>query len=205
MSEEVKTLSLVMVGDSGCGKTCIVNRYLNDVFNPDQDLTTGASYFKKDTELINETFKLNIWDTSGQPRYESIFNLYSKTPDAFIIVCDVKNEDPLSSLSNWHNKIMSNTIKENPSLVIFINKSDLETSEHKDNIRKIEEFGDSQHIPVIKGSALDNINIDYVFKKIFRMILNIPSTMIRKSLTLNIKRHSIKIIENEQRRKTCCN
>lgn len=205
MSEESKTLKLVMVGDSGCGKTCLVNRYLNNVFNLDQDLTTGASYFTKDIEMCNEIFKMNIWDTSGQPKYESIFNLYFKTSDAFIIVCEVKNEDPISSLSKWHDKIMSNSIKENPAFAIFINKSDLETPEHKDNIRKIEEFGDSLHISIIKGSALENINVEYVFKKMLRMILNIPSTMIRKSLTLNVKRHSIKIIENEQRRKTCCN
>ncbi|OMJ72823.1 hypothetical protein SteCoe_28623 [Stentor coeruleus] len=205
MTEEAKIFNLALVGDSKSGKTCLVNRYLDGSFNPDQDPTTGAAYFTKDIKINDEDFKLNIWDTSGQPKYESVFNLSIKYSNAFIIVCDVENEDPISSLSKWHNKIMINAVKESPSIAIFINKIDLETPENKDNVRKIEEFGDSLNISTFKGSALDNINTVVVFKKIIKIAFSISSTIIRKSLTLSSKRHSKKIIENEKRRQSCCN
>ena len=71
VKEEYK-LKVVVVGDSGVGKTNLIKRFINDTFNKDSKATVGVEFLSK-TYLINqEVFKIEIWDTAGQERYKSI-------------------------------------------------------------------------------------------------------------------------------------
>lgn len=204
MSEEIRNFQLTIIGDSGSGKTSLINKYLTNTFLPNQEATIGASFFCHFNESHNQVYRLSIWDIGGNQRNSKCLNLYCKKADSFIIVCDVTSSDPIKSLESWYAIILQNSVKEEASIVIFINKTDLETSENHAKIQMIEEFSDGLNIPVFKGSALNGTNVETVFKKIFHMLANVSSTKKGKSVTLSNTKHTVRVFENAQDRKKCC-
>lgn len=199
MSEEISVIKIVMLGDSGSGKTCIVNRYFKETFNPNQDSTVGASFFTKLIEISTITIKLSVWDTSGQEKYDNIAALYCRNAQAFIIVSDITSSNPKESIEKWYSKGISENRSENIPIFIIINKIDLSSPNDSDLIREIEQFSDSISAIVLKTSALENTNIKQLFD---RIIAKIKPSMIRKSLVLSSSRHSEKIATKKC--STCC-
>ena len=195
-------LKVAFVGDSGCGKSSIISRYASGTFNPNQDATVGASYFSTLIEYKEKSLKLNIWDTSGQERFDSISTLYCRNSDAIVLVCDVKSADPIDSLTKWYNKVIKENLTGTIPIFVAVNKMDLAKSDHDNIIRKIEEYGDSIRAPVFKTSASGNENIKDLFERLVNVLTTTSSKMTRKSMMLSNSRHS-KMIELKEQKKCC--
>ena len=105
-ASEEKVYKIVMLGDAGVGKTCIVNRYVKNQFS-DTESTLGANYSAKTIQIQPDGVlkavkaKLQIWDTAGGEQFRSLAPIYYKGADAVCLVYDSTNQDSFESLNYW--------------------------------------------------------------------------------------------------------
>ncbi len=117
---------VILVGDSGVGKTNILNRYTKDEFNFDSKTTIGVEFGSKIFNVKDHFVKIQIWDTAGQERYRSITNAYYKGSKGAIIVFDLGRRETFDHVERWYEDINRNGDKD-ISIILVGNKSDLET------------------------------------------------------------------------------
>lgn len=122
MSGEDPTLKIVLVGESGVGKTTIVNTYLHRATGP-VNPTIGGDNHNVEKKFGDKTVKLNIWDTAGQDRYKDIVPMYFRNANVAICVFDITNLASFEKIEGWVNLSREsgpNTVK----IVIVGNKTD---------------------------------------------------------------------------------
>lgn len=99
---------VVIVGDSGVGKTSILFRFVQGSFNPNVQPSFGAGFKTKDVAYDDSgerTVKLYLWDTAGQERYNSLTKLYFKGANAAIIVYDITDQESFAKAQRWSDQI----------------------------------------------------------------------------------------------------
>ncbi|CAL6097310.1 Rab11 [Hexamita inflata] len=120
MADEIK---VVIIGDTGVGKTCIATRLIANTFNPQSPSTLSAAFLRK--QMNNH--QLQIWDTAGQERFRSIAPLYYRNAYAVILVFDITRKISFESLQFWLNDLSSKFQNQQKPLITFVgNKSDLQ-------------------------------------------------------------------------------
>ena len=97
-SDIVDLFRIILLGDSGCGKTSLLLRFAENIFNPHQGCTIGVDFKMKHIKVDDSTFKLMIWDTAGQERYRSVSVAYLRNADACIAVYDITRRQTFLSL-----------------------------------------------------------------------------------------------------------
>ena len=161
-------IKIVLVGDSGVGKSSIALRYVTDTFKTDSEGTVGASYMGKIINLNDTLVKINIWDTAGQERYHSLAKMYYRDATAALLVYDITNSDSFNAVKRWYNELMQNS-EENLIIAIAGNKEDLvdnETITYEEAMK----FADSINAMYRKTSAKNNYGIEQIFKDIILSI-----------------------------------
>ena len=167
MSSQKKPPSckVVLVGDSGVGKTCIISRYISGAFNQNSPSTNGASYASKliNFEDLKKTISLDIWDTAGQEKYKSLTKFFYKDAAVAILVYDVTNKNSFESMKNfWYGQIQDFGSK-NIILGVAGNKCDMyEKEEVNENEGK--EFAESIGAFFEITSAKNNTGINELFE-----------------------------------------
>ena len=123
--KETKEIKVILLGESGVGKSSIISRYINNEFTEHSQSTLGSNFYVKEINKENTIYKLNIWDTSGQERYHSITNLFLKGSSIIILVYAINSRSSFKGLEYWYNTINEYLSAENYILAIVGNKSDL--------------------------------------------------------------------------------
>lgn len=121
----VAKIKLVLIGNSAAGKTCIVQRMINNIFNVNNSSTIGAAYM---TYSIDKNLKIEMWDTAGQERFYSLLPMYARGAEVIIIVVDIeKNLE--EQFVKWSKYIEDNKKLFSPHFKLFLifNKYDLNT------------------------------------------------------------------------------
>lgn len=98
-------IKLLMIGDSGVGKTCLLLRYANSSFSPTFITTIGIDFKIKNIELGGKRIKLQIWDTAGQERFRTITTSYFRGAQGILLVYDVTDRSSFNSIRNWVGQI----------------------------------------------------------------------------------------------------
>ncbi|KAA6415240.1 MAG: ras-related RABF1-like [Trebouxia sp. A1-2] len=105
----VPRVKLVLLGDSGVGKSCLVLRYVRGQFDPTSKVTVGAAFMSHSVHLPDgTTIKFEIWDTAGQERYASLAPLYYRGASAAAVVYDITNEDTFAKAKHWVSELQKN-------------------------------------------------------------------------------------------------
>ena len=119
-------IKIVLLGDSGVGKTSIVQRFAKDHFQSDNPSTKNAGFICKNYEIPSQSIKIRfqIWDTAGQEKYHSMASMYYKDAKAAIITFDITREQTLEGAKIWI-KELNEALKSNVLIVLVGNKSDL--------------------------------------------------------------------------------
>merc|ERR1711892_1329182 len=117
---------LLLIGDSGVGKTCIVFRFTDDAFSSTFISTIGIDFKVKTILLMGKKIKLQIWDTAGQERFHTITTSYYRQAMGILLVYDVTNEKTFANISNWLRNIDENA-KEDVEKILVGNKIDLKS------------------------------------------------------------------------------
>ena len=154
-------LKLVMIGDSGVGKTNILSRYINNEFSSITKATVGVEFFSTIIKKNNKLIKLQIWDTAGQERYKSITSAYYKGAKGAFVVYDITKMKTFKNLDKWITELKANG-NEDIYIILIGNKLDLEKNREvltNDVKRKAEEL----KVGYFETSALDGSNIEHAF------------------------------------------
>ena len=152
---------ILLLGDSGVGKSCIILRYIENNFSTNLMNSIGVDFKLKNIEIDNKKIKLQIWDTAGQERFRTITTSYYKGAHAILICFDITDRESFEHIRNWMADI-DKFAKEGVLRILVGNKCDLE---HARQIRKEEgnEIANKYGIKYIETSAKDTINIEDLF------------------------------------------
>lgn len=126
------SIKIVIVGDSGVGKSNILTRYVQNEFNMDSKATVGVELSTKTYKINDKYVKVHLWDTAGQERYKSITAAYYKGAKGAMIVYDITRSETFKNVDKWFNEIREYGEK-NVVMMVIGNKSDLK------NLRDVEE------------------------------------------------------------------
>ena len=118
-------LKLLLIGDSGVGKTCLLNRCANDSFSPSFITTIGIDFKTKNVSIDDCRIKLQMWDTAGQERFRTITNTYYRGAHSILLVYDVTDRSSFDSIRNWISSIRQHVNEDNVSVALIGNKCDL--------------------------------------------------------------------------------
>ena len=159
-------VKVVLVGDSGVGKTNIMSKYLKNEFREDSKATVGVEFGSKQFNIQGHQVKAQIWDTAGQERYKAITSAYYKGAKGAFIVYDITRKNTFDSVSRWVSDISAAADKR-ITLILIGNKSDLEdqrqvTKEQGED--KAKELG----LAFLETSAFSGDNLE----KGFQLMIN---------------------------------
>ncbi len=173
MSEEDydTIFKIVIVGDSGVGKTNLITRYLKNDFKPETKATIGVEFSDKKYIYKNKNIKIQIWDTAGQERYRSLTSMYYKGAKGAIFVYDISSKISFENIDKWLIE-MKKTADENIKIILIGNKCDLiEKREVKEDDGKIK--AKDLNVPFMETSALNCINVEKAFNFLIEEIANL--------------------------------
>ena len=120
-----KEVKIILLGNSSVGKTSIINRYIKNTFNMNITSSLGSQNFEKVIQKGEETYKLIIWDTTGQEKYNSLTNLFINKSNIVILTYSIDNIKSFIGLDYWYNFIEEKLEKNKYILAVVGNKSDL--------------------------------------------------------------------------------
>ncbi|EAX93644.1 small GTP-binding protein, putative [Trichomonas vaginalis G3] len=151
-----------IIGEEGVGKTAILNRYITGAFVSNYKPTIAAAFMSAHEIVGDHTVTLNIWDTAGQEKYQSMMPLYLRNVDCVILVCDVIKPTSAQYVERWIEQEFP-SIRPAPILLVCINKSDCQQSY---NTQNLEESMKEKGIKVFFTSSLNGNNIAAVFNTV---------------------------------------
>ena len=117
-------LKIVIIGDSGVGKTNLLSRFTRDTFSNETRNTIGVDFSAKDIQLKGKTVKVQFWDTAGQEKYRAIASAYYRNAHGAIIVYDITRRESFENLNTWLTELRENG-NEDLSIIVLGNKLDL--------------------------------------------------------------------------------
>ncbi|EGR31367.1 hypothetical protein IMG5_111720 [Ichthyophthirius multifiliis] len=157
---------IVIIGDSGVGKTNILSRFTKDEFSIESKPTIGVEFATKTVLNDNKLIKAQIWDTAGQEKYRAITNAYYRGAVGALTLFDITKQNTFDNLQKWLNELKENA---DPNIVIMLvgNKCDL----NENRAVKTEDasaFAERNQLAYIETSALDSTNVDEAFQRVTR-------------------------------------
>ena len=196
--ETITELKIVLLGDSGVGKSSIIKQYVTHSFDPDINSSISSKYISKEVKIedINKTVKFNLWDTAGQEKYRSLAKIFYKDALIIVFVYSVENKTSFENLKTyWYQEVKNN----NTSNVIFgvignkYDLYDLAQIEEKEAIEWTDSIGGIFQLQ----SAKNNTGIDLLFYNLAKKYFN-PNFEYKKEEKKAKKLYEIKNEENNK-------
>lgn len=163
-------LKYIIVGDSGCGKSSLLLRFVDDRFTCDHSFTIGVDFGVRNIRVGSHQVKLQLWDTAGQETFVSITRSYYMSCATAILVYDVTNRASFVNISSWIQQVQQHA-DQNIPVIIVGNKVDLEHS----RCVTTKEGADLAHsiaAHFVETSAKTNLNVHRLFEEATREILH---------------------------------
>ena len=176
LNEPFFSFKILFLGGIGVGKTCIINRYVKNIFINDQTPTIGIDYKSKIVIYNSKKIKLKIFDTSGQERFHTLTKNYYRGADGIIMVFDLKRSETFDELTYWMEEINKNCDKNKIGLILVGNKNDGNLDERKISREQGNKIAELYNFKYIETSAVTNDNIkecfDLMVKTLFEKNVN---------------------------------
>jgi len=163
-------IKLLMIGDSGVGKTCLLLRYANDSFSPTFITTIGIDFKIKDIQLDGKRIKLQIWDTAGQERFRTITTSYFRGAQGILLVYDVTDRNSFISIRNWVAQIQMHA-DVNVNKILIGNKCDC-PDQRAISFEEGESLAKEYNIHFYETSAKQDLNVEKSFMTIATDVKN---------------------------------
>lgn len=184
--DNINNYKLVLIGDTGVGKSSLLFWFLHNKVTDSVCPTIGAAFSIKGITIANKKIKLNIWDTAGQERYRSIAKMYYKYTLGCICVFDVTSKQSFDNLHMWINDYQQNNNIDNPLLIIVANKCDLDKQLWQVSEREIKDLIDKHNCECIYTDCVYGTNVGEPFFKLAEKISNNPTILKSNSNDKNI-------------------
>lgn len=153
---------LLLIGDSGVGKTCVLFRFSDDQYNATFISTIGIDFKIRTIEMDGKKIKLQIWDTAGQERFRTITTAYYRGAMGIMLVYDVTCEKSFENIRTWIRNIEAHA-SEDVERMILGNKCDMDANRQVAYERG-ESLAAEYHVPFLETSAKNNVNVDKAFQ-----------------------------------------
>ena len=156
---------IVFLGDTGVGKTSLVQRYVYDSLEPDLGRTIGAVLHVKNVEHKSALHKLVIWDLGGQESFSQLREQYCANSTGAFFVFDRTRPDTLANIDNWLNALKAGS--KDAVVVAIENKIDLDSAITDDQVKALIE---ARGLSLVPTSATENENVDTAFEEMVKLI-----------------------------------
>ena len=196
------TFKIVMIGDSGVGKSCILLRFADDKFNENFYATIGVDFRFKNVMVDDKSVKLQIWDTAGQERFKTITSAYYRGADGIIIVYDITDRNSFAHIKDWLDDVNKYT-DDNPLKIIVGNKIDL-IKDKQINNNDMKTMTAQTGIEIIECSAKDSIKINDLMEIMTKKLIEKKKNKGNKNSTKNMVLNDINNKNKEINNKGCC-
>ncbi|XP_064975631.1 ras-related protein Rab11C-like [Musa acuminata AAA Group] len=162
---------IVLIGDSGVGKSNILSRFTRNEFCLDSKSTIGVEFATKTLQVEGKTIKAQIWDTAGQERYRAITSAYYRGAVGALLVYDITKKQTFDSIQRWLRELRDHA-DSNIVIILAGNKSDLK------HLRAISQdegraLAEKEGLSFLETSALESLNVDKAFQTIIAEIYHI--------------------------------
>ncbi|XP_044010073.1 ras-related protein Rab-8-like [Aphidius gifuensis] len=159
---------VLLIGNSGAGKTCILTRFMNEDLKKNHIATIGIDFRVRTVEFNGTKIKLQIWDTAGQERYGSITHAYYRGAHGVMLVYDATDEKSYEQIKYWLSAVEENA-PANIKKILIGNKCDLEDQKTVSK-EEGEKLASKHNIEFLETSAVLNVNIEEAFSTLARGI-----------------------------------
>jgi len=166
-------LKVIILGDSGVGKTSLMNQYVNKKFNTQYKATIGADFLTKEVTVDDRLVTMQIWDTAGQERFQSLGVAFYRGADSCVLVYDVVQPKTFDNLDSWRDEFLIQAGPRDPDnfpFVVLGNKIDVDNRAVAQK-RALAWCQAKGNIPYFETSAKEAINVEQAFQLIARNAL----------------------------------
>eukprot|EP01083_Nonionella_stella_P194406 717093_1 len=187
-------LKIIVLGESGVGKTAILQQYINKTFSEEHKTTIGADFFTKKLDIGRNLITLQIWDTAGQERFQSLGRAFYRGANACILVFDITSKHSFEKLADWKSQFEEiNTIPTHVTFPFLLigNKSDL-SDQREITANQATNYARTHDIEYFETSALNGNNIKDAIYKIAEIASTVPSTPV-------ISTDAIRLIKDDEK------
>nr|GEX71679.1 Ras-related protein RABA5a [Tanacetum cinerariifolium]GEY38278.1 Ras-related protein RABA5a [Tanacetum cinerariifolium] len=173
---------IILLGDSGVGKSNLLARFARDEFYSNSKSTIGVEFQTQKMEVNGKEIKAQIWDTAGQERFRAVTSAYYRGAVGALVVYDVSRRQTFDSVGRWLNELHTHCDM-NVITILVGNKTDLK------NAREVSKtdgksLAESQSLFFMETSALDSSNVNAAFQTIVKEIYNVLSKKVMQSQEL---------------------
>jgi len=168
-------LKVIILGDSGVGKTSLMNQYVNKKFSNQYRATIGADFLTKEVMVDDRLVTLQIWDTAGQERFQSLGVAFYRGADCCVLVFDVNVAKTFDNLDSWRDEFLIQAAPRDPDRFPFVvigNKIDMENTRVVSTKRLQQWCSSKGDIPFFETSAKEAINVEQAFQTIAKNALS---------------------------------
>ncbi|KAJ3190393.1 hypothetical protein HDU85_000689 [Gaertneriomyces sp. JEL0708] len=164
---------VVLIGDSGVGKSNLLGRFTRNEFNLESKSTIGVEFATRSINVDGKVIKAQIWDTAGQERYRAITSAYYRGAVGALLVYDIAKQQTYENVTRWLKELRDHA---DTNIVIMLvgNKSDLKYARAVPT-EEAKQFATENNLSFIETSALDATNVELAFQKILTEIYRIVS------------------------------
>ena len=163
-----ETVKVVLLGEAGVGKTCIISQFISGVFDPDTISSLSAQFISKtiDYKDINKAIKFDIWDTAGQEKFRALAKIFYKDAKVICLVYDITSHKTFEALKEfWYEQQTKLNVDGDPIYAVVANKNDLYESQQVTE-EEAKEFAKSINAIYQSTSAKSNSGIETLFNNI---------------------------------------
>jgi len=168
-------LKVIILGDSGVGKTSLMNQYVNKKFSKQYKATIGADFLTKEVMIDDKLVTMQIWDTAGQERFQSLGVAFYRGADSCVLVYDITDPKSFESLAGWKEEFLIQASPQAPEDFPFVcigNKVDLADQQRQVTTSRARQWCQSQNnMPLFEASARDATNVEQAFRQIAQKAL----------------------------------
>jgi small GTP-binding protein len=157
---------VVLVGDTGVGKTSIAHSFVRGEFEPDQRPTVGGVFHTIARDVRGRLVTMQLWDTAGQEKFRSIGPIYYRNAAAAVAVFDLQNKNFAPSLDSWIINVRRNCT--DPRIYVVGNKADLVGTDDESMLQRVKDFADRHSAMFFLVSAKSGSNINLLFENVFK-------------------------------------
>jgi small GTP-binding protein len=182
---------IVAIGDSAVGKTCLINRLMEERFNPTEPTTIGANWQLFIYEIGADRIELQIWDTAGQEKFRSLGPLYYRNAVGAVAVYDVTNRSSFNNLDSWIAAFTA-TAGTDVTIAIAANKCDLQDARQV-TVKEGKDWATARGYLVYETSAKTGQNVPTLFRALAEMVLHARSP-----------RYIANVDQTNAQRQRCC-
>ena len=187
---------LLIIGDSTVGKTSILGRYANNIFNSNYLATIGLDNFTKDENIDGKNVRIKIWDTAGQEKFQSLTKSFFHNAQGIMVVYDVTNSETYQNIKYWTQSIKTYMGNEIAKIAVIIIGNKIDSNEREVNKNEAEAFCSELGYPYFETSAKTGENVNSTIKYLVREVLKKNNLNKTKSFNESIRISKQKPQEN---------